>query len=119
MWKSIKTMILALLLMGSPVFADTVCHTYPDDAGQVVGPLMPRWGGSSYLNASFSVEIVSGSGAVGSYQLQKADGNKFFNVGSPVNVEGITPFTPDSDRFQVVMITGPDPGTTVLVCLHL
>lgn len=105
-----------MLLFGTSAFADTLCRIYPTDAGKVVGPLLiTRPAGTAA--ASWQIEIVSGNGAVGSYQLQKATGDTFVSQGSAVSSAVITTYTPDAQKFQIIMVTAPDSGTVVKVCI--
>jgi hypothetical protein len=98
------------------VWADTLCNLYPDEAGSVVGPLLNVGAPSG----SIGIEIVSGSGAVGSYQVQKSDGQKFFNDGAAVSSEGVTNIaTVNAQQYRILMTVAPDSGTTVRVCLFL
>lgn len=86
------------------------------DTGSVVGPLQGLIGGRG---GSVQVEKLSGSGGLGSYQIQISDtGTKYVNQGSAIVAEGITQLTNITAQFvQVIPVTLPDAGTKVQVTL--
>jgi hypothetical protein len=95
--------------------ADTICAIYPDEAGSTLGPLLAV----GATTGSLGVERTAGSGAVGSYEIQDSDGQVFTDYAS-VAAAGVTALTAvNAQQYRVYMLTAPDAGTTVRVCLFL
>ena len=97
--------------------ADTLCAIYPDEAGSAFEPVINMGAPAG----SVQVAVMTGSGAVGSYQPQKSnDGVTWVNDGSAVSSAGVTALASvNAEKYRVLMTVPPDSGTQVKVCLNL
>ena len=89
---------------------------YPLDAMKTVGPLIKRG-----ADCSVQVEVISGTGAVGIYQLQSSNsGRTYVNEGAALSLSGITEFTVKKQYVQVVVTSGvaATSGTAVKVSVY-
>lgn len=112
-------LVLAILVLGGSKIAsaDTLCAIYPDEAGTPFTPVINMGAPAG----SIQVAVVSGSGAVGTYQVTKSDdGDHYVNDGSAVSSAGVTALASvNAEKYSVLMTVAPDSGTTVKVCLTL
>lgn len=69
-------------------------------------------------NSTWQIEVLAGSGAVGSYAYQVSDGDDgvFGNVDTK-SATGLYPETRTESVHRIQVLALPDPGTTVRVTL--
>ena len=108
--------VAAVLLFASVAFAETQCQDYPNPQNKPT-PVLRKKG----VNASIQVDILTGSGSVGSYQLQESNtglDNGWVNLGSAVATEALSKETAAASQFiRAVATVTPAVGTTVRVCI--
>lgn len=109
-------LVLCLFLPGV-VHAATACKDYPTVGSTATEPIR-----KVRLHASVQVDILTGSGAVGEYQLQESNVNAnsgWVNNGAVVNSETPAKYTNVNLQFvRVIMVKEPASGTTVRVCVY-
>lgn len=87
---------------------------YPLDGLKDVGPLIKR---GSFC--SVQVEVISGTGAAGTYQLQSSNsGQVYITEGSAITNAGITEATVNKQYVKVTTVGGVGAGTAVRVSLY-
>lgn len=114
----LAVLVFAILLGGEFVaHAETICAVYPDEAGSAFNPVINLGAPAG----SIQVAATSGTGAVGTYQVQASDdGDHWVNVGSAVSSAGIAALSSViAEKYRVLMTVPPDSGTTTKVCLTL
>lgn len=90
-------------------------NIYPSATNEPTGPFIKRGTAVSVQTA-----VLSGSGAVGSYQLETSnDDDAWVSQGSAINTATITEFaTVIKQKVRVRCVTPPDSGTVVKVTIY-